>query len=480
MKYSLRTKLSLSYLSVALVCVFIISIFINIFLEKHFRDYIIENQERKNREVASLISRQYKPDDEWDAGVIENIGINALEQGMIVRVSDSSDKVIWDATLHNNGMCQMMLAHMAQIMKSRYPNWKGGYVEEKYPVTYGLNEVGTVEIGYYGPYYYNDNDLAFINTLNNLLLFVGIFSLFLSLLIGTIMAKRLTIPISRVITTAQMISKGYFGDRSAVLSNTKEISQLTETVNDLAETLEKQEVLRKKLTADVAHELRTPLATLQSHMEAMIDGVWKPEEDRLRSCHEEILRIKRMVGDLEKLAKYEGENLILNMTGFDVSELLQHLIRNFESDFKNKRIGLEFTGEKEIITADRDKISQVFVNLLSNALKYTNEGGNVEVSVKGGDDITEICFRDNGYGISPEDIPYIFERFYRADKSRNRLTGGAGIGLTIAKAIVEAHKGDIKVQSRVNEGSEFIISFPKRQVEDHSLYQGLLDKINNY
>lgn len=461
MKFSLRTRLSLSYISVALVCVFLISVLTNIFLEKHFRDYVIKNQERKNSEVVSLVSQQYQPDNDWNVDMLENIGINALEQGLIIRLTDVSGRIIWDATVHNNGLCQQMIAHMAHNMSSRYPNWKGGYVENKYPVNYKLNKVGTVEIGYYGPYYFTDNDLAFITALNNLLLIVGIFSLFLSLLLGTQMAKRLAKPISRVISTAQMISKGYFGDRSLVESNTKEISQLTETINDLAETLEKQEVLRKRLTADVAHELRTPLATLQSHMEAMIDGIWKPDTERLTSCHEEILRIKRMVGDLEKLAKYEGENLILNKESFDLSYLMQHLIQNFETDFLNKRIEIDYYGEQAIIFADRDKISQVIVNLLSNALKYTPEGGKVKVLVNGGQDTATINIKDSGNGIPQEDLPYIFERFYRADKSRNRLTGGAGIGLTIAKAIVEAHKGKIGVQSLPGQGTEVIVSLPK-------------------
>jgi len=434
----------------------------NFLLEKHFKEYVIQNQERKNREIVSLISQQYKPDGGWDAHVIENIGINALEQGMIIRVVDSSGRAIWDATVHNNGLCQQMIAHMARNMSSRYPNWKGGYAENKYPVTYNLNEVGRVEIGYYGPYYFNDNDLAFINTLNGLLVSVGVFSLFLSLLIGALMARRLSTPISKVINTARLISRGYFGDRVAVQSNTKEISMLTETINNLAETLEKQEALRKHLTANVAHELRTPLATLQSHMEAMIDGIWEPDAERLKSCHEEIMRIKRMVGDLEKLAKYESENLILNKTSFDVSELIKHIIQNFEMDFINNGLDVKFYGEEEVIFADKDKISQVMVNLLSNALKYTPEGGRVEVKVKGAEDITEISVKDTGNGIPEEDLPYIFERFYRADKSRNRLTGGAGIGLTITKAIVEAHKGKIQVQSKVNEGTEFIVLLPKQ------------------
>jgi signal transduction histidine kinase len=287
-------------------------------------------------------------------------------------------------------------------------------------------------------------------------------SLFLSLFIAAFMAKRLSTPISRVIDTARKISKGYYQDRITEKSDTKEISQLTETINNLAETLERQEMLRKRLTADVAHELRTPLATLQSHMEAMIDGVWKPDIDRLKSCHEEIVRISRLVGELEKLAKYESESLILNKTSFDVSQLIQNIIRNFEMDFVNKGLDIKFYGEKEIVFADKDKISQVIINLLSNALKYTPEGGRVEVKVEGSGDMINIIVKDTGEGISPEDLPYIFERFYRADKSRNRLTGGAGIGLTIAKAIVEAHKGRIQANSKINEGTEFIVSLPKQ------------------
>jgi signal transduction histidine kinase len=433
----------------------------NLLLEKHFSEYIIENQERKNKEIASLISQQYKSEGKWNTDAIQNICINALGQGMIIKVVDSAEKVIWDARLHNNVQCEQMIAHMAENMSSRYPNWKGGYVENEYPVTGRLSTVGRVEIGYYGPYYFTDSDLAFISTINRLLLSVGVFSLILSLVIGAVMARRLSTPISRVISTAEMISKGYFSDRTSEQSSTKEISQLTETINNLAETLETQEILRKRLTADVAHELRTPLATLQSHMEAMIDGIWKPDTERLKSCHEEIVRINRMVGDLEKLAKYESENLILNKTSFNLSELIQSIIKNFQSDFMKKEIDVSFIGEEEPVMADRDKMSQVIVNLFSNALKFTQPGGRVEVRVKGTADITEISIKDNGRGIPADDLPHIFERFYRADKSRNRLSGGAGIGLTITKAIVEAHKGKIQVQSKVDEGTEFIISLPR-------------------
>lgn len=461
MKFSLRTKLSLSYISVVLIAVILISVITNLLLEKHFKDYIIANQELKNNELISLLGQQYHGEGVWDIESIENICVNALKQGMVIKVVDSLDTVVWDARLHDNALCEYMLDHMARNMANRYPKWSGGYVEESYPILYQLQKVGRVEIGYYGPYYYNDSDLTFINSINRLLLIIGVLSLVLSLAIGAIMAKRLSRPISKVIATAEMISKGYFDDRITEQSSTKEIVRLTDTINNLAQTLEKQETLRKKLTADVAHELRTPLATLQSHMEAMIDGIWKPDQDRLISCHEEIIRINNMVGDLERLARYESENLILTKSEFDISELIRHLLQNFEKDFLNKEIALNFSGKQVMILADKDKISQVIVNLLSNALKYTLQGGSVEVAVDEYEENIRIRIKDNGIGIALEDQHLIFERFFRVDKSRDRKTGGAGIGLAITKAIVLAHQGDILVKSKIKEGTEFQILLPK-------------------
>jgi len=460
-KQSLRTKLSLSYILVTLLSVALIMVITNMFLEKHFREYVRQNQEQKYREVVTSISKQYQEEEKWNIDMIGTIGVSALENGMIIKVKDISGKVIWDAAVHNNGMCQRIIEHMAQNMSSRYPYTKGNYTEVPYPVEYNNTRVGVVEIGSYGPYYLSDNDLAFISTLNKLLIAVGVFSFFFSLVLGSIMAKRLSSPISRVIKSAQAISKGYFSERITEKSTTNEICQLTETINNLAENLEKQELLRKKMSADVAHELRTPLATLQSHMEAMIDGIWEPDAGRLKSCHEEINRINNMVGDLERLVKYESENLVLNKSKFDISELIGRIICNFEPQFKNKGVEIAFEDVYEEVWLDKDKISQVVVNLVSNALKYTPEGGFVNITVKGTGDITGISVKDNGPGIPEEDLPFVFERFYRADKSRNRLTGGSGIGLTIVKAIVEAHKGHIEVRSKVNEGTEFIISLPK-------------------
>jgi two-component system sensor histidine kinase BaeS len=440
----------------------LISLFINVFLQNQFKDYIIKQQQQKNNELVSLVEKQYNASNgSFNKSVIENIGVNALEQGIIMKVKDDAGKTVWDATIHNNGLCVQMLTHMSNNMLSHYPNFKGGYVQTNYPIKVNFKDVGSVELGYYGPYYFTDNDINFLNNINTILIFIGIFFLALALVLGAFMAKRISTPISKTVSAAQHISKGNFKERIIEKSSTKEINQLISTINNLADTLEKQEALRKRMAADVAHELRTPLANLQSSLEAMIDGIWKPTSERLRSSHEEIIRITKMVGDMEKLARIEAENVTLNKSRFDVSELIRHIVNNFETGFKNKDIKLNFSEERDIIEADKDKISQVVTNLLSNALKYTHEGGIVEIQVKGSDDLTEITVQDNGKGIAAEDLPYIFERFYRADKSRNRLTGGLGLGLTITKAIVESHKGTITVSSELNKGTKFIVTIPK-------------------
>lgn len=461
MAVSLRTKLASSYILVVLICVILISLLANLFLEKQFRNYVTKNQERRNQQVVSSISQQIGAQGEWHTQDIAGLGMNALEQGLILKVKDNSGRTIWDARTHNSGMCQQMISHMAENMLSRYPNWKGGYMETQYPVIHGFQKVGIVEIGYYGPFYFDDVDLAFINTLNRILLGVMALALFAAFGGAAVMAKRLSAPIGRVIETAQMIAKGSYATKSREKSSIRELNQLTGAINDLATTLDKQEQLRKQLTADVAHELRTPLATLQSHIEAILDGVWKADPERLQVCHNEVTRLNRMVADLGKLAKYESENLVLNLTEFDLSVLIQELALNFENEFRRKGSTLNFYGEPVMIFADRDMLTQIMINLISNGLKFTPAGGKVEISASKLKDGIEISVGDNGPGIDSDDQPFIFERFYRADKSRSRLTGGSGIGLTIVKALVETHHGVIKVNSTKGTGTEFIIFLPQ-------------------
>ncbi|MFZ7131385.1 MAG: ATP-binding protein [Eubacteriales bacterium] len=458
MKFSLRARLSASYIFIAVISILLISFLSNGLLEILFRQYILNEQEKRSNDLVHQITQQYIAT--WDVKAVESIGIHALEQGMIIRVVDDGGNVVWNARNHNSGLCDQMLEHMAQNMNSRYDDFEGSYKEGQYDLIVQSQRIGTINIGYYGPYYFNDNDIYFLNTLNLLFLGVGVVVFLLAILFGWMMSKGINAPIINVVHRAKQLSNGNYDENINITSNIQEIEQLTGSMNQLASSLKEQELMRKRLTSDVAHELRTPLATLQSHLEAMIDGIWEPEIRRLQSCYDEILRINSLINNLEKLTKIENENLILEKQKFNIYDVIKHTVQYFDIEANNKKIVINVTGQSISIIADKDKIGQVITNLLSNALKYTPIGGQIDIDVYNEAHNVRVEIKDNGIGISPRDIRYIFERFYRVDKSRNRHTGGSGIGLTITKAIVESHNGKIGIKSRVGEGTAVSILLP--------------------
>ena len=460
MRHRLRTKMSLSYVLVTVVCVAIVILLSNALLETQFRSYVKAQQQREAKGTVTQISERYKAVDGWDAAYIENLGMNALENGMILKVIDAGGTVVWDAATHNNGLCQQMLTNMSFNMKSRYGGWQGGYQETQYDVNVDGSQVGTVSVGYYGPFYYTDNDLYFINSINNLIIWAGVVSVILALGLGVIMSRQISRPISRVIDKAQMIAHGLYGSKIAERSNTAEIRSLVDTVNNLAETLQAQQQQSRQTSMDIAHELRTPLTTVQGNLEAVMDGVMVLDENRVKVLHGQILRINRLVNDLAELARYESRNVILDKTRVDLSALIEDVILHVQNDFNKEEKMLSYEGRTCEITADKDKLNQVMLNLLSNALKFTRPGDSVTVTLKPHKHNAEIIVSDTGIGIPGEDLPHIFDRFYRSEKSRSRKTGGAGIGLTIVKSIVEAHGGAIEAASLPGEGTVFKFTIP--------------------
>jgi len=458
---SLRYKITKSFFLISITTFVLLSFLINSISEKQFKNYIIEDLEDKKELIVDALKQQYISTGNWNVNEIDNIGVSSLNEGLIVRVANPEGVILWDAMTHNKGMCVAIIERMSENMERQYAGFEGGYTESNYSVFHNDSLIGIISIGYYGPYYFTESDLAFLNTLNKLLILTTLVTGLFSVILGLYTAKRISGPISRVIKTSEQISEGNYNGRIVEKSNTKEIVELTEAINVLAENLGKHESLRKRLTADVAHELRTPIANLQGHLEAMIDGIWAPSLDRLKSCHEETIRLTKIVSDLESIARYEKEGMTLNLGKTNISECILSALKSFENEFRNKNLELNTHISDQMINADKDKLTQVMINIISNAIKYTPEGGVVDVTVTGTNAQAIISIKDNGIGISEEDLPYIFERFYRADKSRSRETGGSGIGLAIVKSIVEAHGGIVNVTSKLNSGSNFTIKLPK-------------------
>jgi len=444
-----------------MVVVGLMSLAANVGLNKQFENYVIQRQEKQTAEIIDLVEMKYEEENTWNTGYLEIIGMNALQNGMIIVIKDSEKGNIWSAYEHNNGLCQAMIMNMRANMYSYSDKWNGEYQEKSYPILQSDKQIGTLTTGYVGPYYFNDEELIFIKALNSLFLIAGICSLLIAFALGIFMSLRLSNPLNKIAKKALSLSEGRYKERLVDVSHTKEIEILIETINELSDALEHKDNLRKQLTQDVAHELRTPLTSVQGHMEAMLDGIWAMDNERLNSCYEEIIRIKKLIGSIENLSGVENENVLLHKEDFDLSRLIVRLLNNYENEFLTKNIKVNYLEKPVTIHADPDKMSQIFNNLLSNAIKYSSENGEITIKAEKEENKIIVRVKDTGIGIKEEDLPHIFERFYRGDKSRNRQTGGIGVGLTITRAIIEAHDGTIDVNSTYGQGSEFIIRLPQ-------------------
>lgn len=290
----------------------------------------------------------------------------------------------------------------------------------------------------------------------------SIAALFVALIFSQWFANKISGPLKILTDKTQDIANGNYSEKINLRTNTVEVDTLINSVNNLAATLEGQRQVKRRMANDYAHEFRTPLAAIQSNLEGIIDGVFEPSIERLEDIREEILRLSRMVSQIDNLVALENDGIDLNMQSFDLKALLTQTISTFEAAIFDKKINLKLDMTRCEITADKDKISSVIINLISNAIKYTDIGGNIVVSLVDNKSHVAVIFADSGVGIAKKDLPHIFEHLYRTDTSRTRNTGGSGIGLSVTKAIVAAHSGTIDVKSEVDNGSVFTVVLPKR------------------
>lgn len=388
------------------------------------------------------------------------MGMYALKDGFIIRLYDEDENLLWDAENHDMALCHEVMDTITLRMQENRPELGGDFVAYSYALESGGKQIGELEISYYTPYYMNENDFQFIHALNRILSLAGAVSLLVAAVLGVLFARRITKPISGVISATKKISEGDYGVRVDTNLKERETHELAESVNHMAASLEEQEYLRRQMTGDIAHELRTPVTNISSYMEMMIDDVMEPTPERLTSCYDELSRLSGLITDLERLESAESGEINLNKEDVELLHLSEMILQGFETGIHGKNIGAWVSGEEVHICADRGRISQVIANLLSNALKYTDEDGKITISIKKKNDIAELVVEDTGIGISKEEQARVFERFYRTDKSRTRKTGGAGIGLSITKAIVQAHRGTFHCESEPGKGSRFIVTLP--------------------
>lgn len=273
---------------------------------------------------------------------------------------------------------------------------------------------------------------------------------------------RIVGPLRRLAAASRRIADGHYAERAPV-SSRDELGELAQTFNTMAGALEDTERRRRELIGDVAHELRTPIATLEGYLEGLLDGVVEPIPSTWTRLHDEAGRLRRLVDDLQELSRAEARQVPLAIRPTDPTQIAATALERFSGSFAEK--GLEFRPDVPsrlpLVNADPDRAVQVLSNLLTNALRYTPAPGRIEFSVGASDGMVEFRVHDSGLGISAEDLSHVFERFYRVDRSRSRALGGSGIGLTIAKALVEGMGGRIRAESAgLGQGSTFAFTLP--------------------
>lgn len=460
MTIKLKNRLIIIFISFSLIIISLISIISGIYLEKNFNIYAEKKIEETKKDVYERIVKEYK-NGKWNTNTIKLIGYSAIEKGLLISVKDKDDNTIWDAREYNNIECEIALAKLRYNTNKIKPESNINNTVESFKIDINGELAGTVYIEYLGPLYYNDSDVILFEMLSKVLVILFIIFFVLSIIIGVIVSSSLSKPILKVIDATNLISEGNYKSKISEKSNIEEVNKLIISVNKMASNIEYQEELRKIMTKDISHELRTPITIMQAQLEAIIDGLCEPSEERLKSMHEELQRLNRLIDSSEELVKYDSESIKLNKIEVEISKLLDTTLINFEKNLLDKDIKLQINTKKCKILVDKDKISQVILNIFSNSVRYTDIGGKIKVNCFNDKDKVYISIKDSGIGIDKKDIDYIFERFYRTDKSRNKCSGGLGVGLSISKAIVEAHGGYIKVNSIVNEGTEFIVCLPK-------------------
>lgn len=456
----LKHRLTLIFILFSLIIVFLIGSIANIAIKKNFNKYIENCIDKRKNDVVKSIENTYK-EGNWNKDNINTIGLDLIEKGLIIKIKDKNGNVIWSARDINNLLCESILKKIRNNTNKINPRLKEGNTIDSLTLTSNNRDIGKVYIEYIGPFYYNESDLIFFETLNNVLIVVGVLAIIISIIIGISISNKISKPILKVVSSTNLIAEGNYTQKINIKNNIEEIKQMIKSVNKLAYSLEEQDKLRKILTRDISHELRTPLTTIQVQVEAIIDGVLEPSEERLKSIFDEIQRLNRLVESLEKLAKYESDSLILNKEYTNIKDLIEILIVNFEKQLLDKNIVVELDLKEFVINIDKDKISQAIINIISNSIKYSANYSKIKIATFENKNKVFISIKDNGIGIDEKNLKYIFERFYRSDESRARASGGVGVGLTISKSIVEAHGGSIKVKSKINKGSEFIIELPK-------------------
>jgi signal transduction histidine kinase len=446
MTYSIQFRLILAFISIIVIAIGTVFFFVSTSAEGEVQDYTNLYEEVRLKRVGAELNRYCNQNQNLEGiqSLIEQWG---SLYGRHIIVTDKSNTVIADS--EGNLIGENFNAEFGQPVHMMKP-FQGPVLQ--------------------GTLYINPNPLpedefpianSLSDSLNRFLLIGGGLSLVLAILLTILMSRRLLSPVRLITDASHRISKGDFSHRVKV-NDKGEMGEMAEAFNKMASEIERNRQLQHNMIADISHELRTPLSNIQGYLEAIEDGVAKPDQDTCRLLAEETSLLSRLVNDLQELSLAEVGELQLNREATDITELINKVVRATRRQAKEKEVKITTSVDDDIpkIKLDRHRISEVLINLLNNAITYSRKGSEVIVNAVKSDSKLLVDVIDSGEGICEEDILLVFERFYRVDKSRSRATGGSGLGLTIARRYIEAHGGSITVESKQGKGSKFTFSLP--------------------
>lgn len=437
--------LLLAVASLALMSSFILRAFI-IGEFRHFREG--ETEDRVYW-VSADLEGCYEKHGGWNRGVIAEDAVWALMLGMETRVVDGEGRVVMDTATALDYLSPVRKARVRSMSGIDAARLSGEFVP--YPLFVAGREIGRLEVRFL-PF---DKEELFVRRSNRFLILSSLLVGGLSVILSILFARKLTGPIRKLAAAAEAVRQGELKTRVDV-SGEDEIAALSRTFNTMTKALEVNEALRRRLNANAAHELRTPLAAIRGELEGMLDGLIPITREQHQSLLDETGRLTRIVAGMEELVQAEASILTLKKEHIRLRPFLDGMHERYTPLSRSWDIALRLEcAEQATAAADPDRLSQILVNLLGNALKATPAGGSVTILAENRGRDTAVAVIDTGCGIGEDELPFIFERFYRGSK------GGLGLGLAIVKELVEAHGGRITVESEPERGSAFTVLLPR-------------------
>lgn len=443
----LWVRLSLAFVFVAVISALAVAVLATSVASNQFQQYVARRDLLTQTGVLDDLAVYYETNGTW-AGV-ESVLAQLAGRGQgrgrpPVLLADSTSSIVYDERNQRVGTA---------LSNSEHDN--------ALPIEVKGAIVGYLLLGAQGRGALATNEQDFLDQLQRTLLIAAVIAATLGIVIGVVISRTVSWPLSQLAQAARAFA-AHNWDQRVQVGGTEEVAEVSFAFNDMVDSLQQAETLRRNLMADVAHELRTPLTVLQGNLRAMLDGVYPLERGEIATLYDESRLLNRLVDDLRELALAEAGQLKLNLQPIDLAAIIGSTVTNFMPVAEERGLMLEARLDRVVMVyADPDRVGQVLRNLIANALWHTSSQGQITVETRPIDRGLRVIVTDTGEGIAPEEMLHVFDRFYRSDKSRTRLSGGSGLGLAIAKSLVEAMGGQIGVESEPGKGSRFWFTLPR-------------------